>query len=77
MGYPSTGIEGFYRNRREDARKFLEHHHGNNIKEFNFCPATENSYPHSVFDHRVSRSQTTSEFHVLIAVAAAVNHGTV
>ncbi|KAG6857038.1 hypothetical protein H0H87_010392 [Tephrocybe sp. NHM501043] len=28
MGYPADGIEGWYRNRREDAKKFLEHRHG-------------------------------------------------
>ncbi|KAI0764871.1 phosphatases II [Fomes fomentarius] len=55
MGYPATGIEGFYRNRREDAKKFLEHHHGKNFWVFNFCPVKENSYPESVFDGRVSR----------------------
>ncbi|KAI0711274.1 phosphatases II [Earliella scabrosa] len=55
MGYPASGIEGFYRNRREDAKKFLEHHHGKNFWVFNFCPIKENSYPASVFDGRVSR----------------------
>ncbi|CAL1709124.1 unnamed protein product [Somion occarium] len=55
MGYPATGIEGFYRNRREDAKRFLEHRHGKNYWVFNFCPVRENSYPDSVFDGRVSR----------------------
>ncbi|KAI0635264.1 phosphatases II [Trametes polyzona] len=55
MGYPATGLEGFYRNRREDAKKFLDHRHGKNYWVFNFCPARENSYPSSVFDGRVSR----------------------
>ncbi|KAG6853409.1 hypothetical protein C0991_004640 [Blastosporella zonata] len=31
MGYPADGIEGWYRNRREDAKKFLEHRHGKNF----------------------------------------------
>ena len=55
MGYPSKGIEGFYRNRREDAKKFLEHRHGKNFWVFNFCPVKENSYSASFFDGRVSR----------------------
>ncbi|PIL27597.1 hypothetical protein GSI_10748 [Ganoderma sinense ZZ0214-1] len=52
MGYPATGVEGLYRNRREDAKKFLEHHHGTNYWVFNFCPVRENAYPASVFDGR-------------------------
>ena len=55
MGYPAIGVEGLYRNRREDAKKFLEHRHGNNFWVFNFCPIRENSYDASVFDGRVSR----------------------
>ncbi|KZT10326.1 phosphatases II [Laetiporus sulphureus 93-53] len=55
MGYPSSGLEALYRNRREDAKKFLEHRHGQNFWVFNFCPVKENSYPASVFDGRVSR----------------------
>ncbi|KAI0694209.1 phosphatases II [Cytidiella melzeri] len=55
MGYPSKGVEGLYRNRREDAKKFLEHRHGKNYWVFNFCPVKENSYPASFFDGRVSR----------------------
>ncbi|KAF8999075.1 hypothetical protein BDQ17DRAFT_1361279 [Cyathus striatus] len=55
MGYPAVGMEGFYRNRREDAKRFLEHRHGKNYWVFNFCPIKENSYEASVFDGRVSR----------------------
>ncbi|KZP14936.1 hypothetical protein FIBSPDRAFT_1048458 [Athelia psychrophila] len=55
MGYPASGLEGLYRNRREDAQKFLNHRHGKNFWVFNFCPVKENSYPASVFDGRVSR----------------------
>ncbi|KAL0958372.1 hypothetical protein HGRIS_000513 [Hohenbuehelia grisea] len=55
MGYPAAGVEGLYRNRREDAVKFLNHRHGKNYWVFNFCPIKENSYPSTVFDGRVSR----------------------
>lgn len=55
MGFPATGVEGMYRNRREDAKKFLDHRHGKNYWVFNFCPLRENSYPASFFEDRVSR----------------------
>ncbi|KAF9522741.1 hypothetical protein CPB83DRAFT_911162 [Crepidotus variabilis] len=55
MGYPAAGMEGLYRNRREDAIRFLEHRHGNNFWVFNFCPIKENSYESSIFGGRVSR----------------------
>ncbi|KAG5716158.1 Phosphatidylinositol-3,4,5-trisphosphate 3-phosphatase cnrN [Termitomyces sp. T112] len=55
MGYPAEGVEGWYRNRREDAKKFLEHRHGQNFWVFNFCPIRENSYDKSIFGGRVSR----------------------
>lgn len=48
-------IEGLYRNRREDAVKFLKHRHGKNFWVFNFCPVKENSYEADVFEGRVSR----------------------
>ncbi|KAG5645498.1 hypothetical protein DXG03_005907 [Asterophora parasitica] len=55
MGYPANGIEGWYRNRREDAKKFLDHRHGKDYWVFNFCPLRENSYDSGFFDGRVSR----------------------
>ncbi|KAJ4466927.1 hypothetical protein C8J55DRAFT_439273 [Lentinula edodes] len=55
MGFPAVGIEGLYRNRREDAKKFLDHRHGKNYWVFNFCPLKENSYSADTFDGRVSR----------------------
>ncbi|EJD54825.1 phosphatases II [Auricularia subglabra TFB-10046 SS5] len=55
MGFPAEGIEGYYRNRREDVRKFLDSRHGGNYWVFNLCPLTENSYPAAVFNGRVSR----------------------
>lgn len=55
MGFPASGIEGLYRNKRQDAQKFLKDRHGNNFWVFNFCPVKENSYEKEVFDGRVSR----------------------
>jgi phosphatidylinositol-3,4,5-trisphosphate 3-phosphatase/dual-specificity protein phosphatase PTEN len=55
MGYPASGFEGYYRNKREDVKKFLDHRHGKNYWIFNFCPLGENSYDASKFEGRVSR----------------------
>ncbi|KAG2039191.1 hypothetical protein BDR03DRAFT_952142 [Suillus americanus] len=55
MGYPAAGIEGLYRNRREDAQRFLTARHGSDFWVFNFCPVRENFYDKSVFSGRVSR----------------------
>ncbi|KAG1731600.1 uncharacterized protein EDB91DRAFT_711989 [Suillus paluster] len=55
MGYPATGLEGLYRNRREDAQRFLTARHGSDFWVFNFCPVRENFYDKSVFGGRVSR----------------------
>jgi phosphatidylinositol-3,4,5-trisphosphate 3-phosphatase/dual-specificity protein phosphatase PTEN len=55
MGYPAAGIEGLYRNRREDAQRFLTARHGSDFWVFNFCPVRENFYDKSVFGGRVSR----------------------
>ena len=40
MGFPAGGLEGFYRNRREDAKRFLEHRHPNNYWIFNLYVRT-------------------------------------
>lgn len=55
MGYPAVGLQGLYRNRREDAKKYLETRHGRNFWVFNLCPIRENHYSENVFDGRVSR----------------------
>ncbi|KAG1730343.1 hypothetical protein EDB19DRAFT_1385553 [Suillus lakei] len=55
MGYPAAGLEGLYRNRREDARRFLTARHGSDFWVFNFCPVRENFYDKSIFGGRVSR----------------------
>ncbi|KAF7761729.1 hypothetical protein Agabi119p4_9721 [Agaricus bisporus var. burnettii] len=55
MGYPAKGLEGYYRNKRSDAKKFLDHRHGKNYWIFNFCPLGENSYDPQYFEGRVSR----------------------
>ena len=55
MGYPSAGLEGLYRNRRDDAQRFLNSRHGGDFWVFNFCPTRENFYDKSVFGGRVSR----------------------
>ena len=55
MGFPATGLESIYRNRRTDVQRFLTSRHGQDFWVFNFCPITENTYDKSVFQGRVSR----------------------
>lgn len=45
VGWPATGIEALYRNRRKDVLRWLEHHHGRDWRIFNFVPRFENVYP--------------------------------
>ncbi|KAF9239297.1 hypothetical protein BU15DRAFT_88079 [Melanogaster broomeanus] len=55
MGFPAVGVESIYRNHRADVQRFLSARHGSDFWVFNFCPLTENAYPESVFQGRVSR----------------------
>jgi phosphatidylinositol-3,4,5-trisphosphate 3-phosphatase/dual-specificity protein phosphatase PTEN len=55
MGYPAEGFESFYRNRRADAKRFLDSRHGKNYWVFNLCPLRENGYEKEVFEGRVTR----------------------
>ncbi|CAE6405997.1 unnamed protein product [Rhizoctonia solani] len=55
MGFPADGLEALYRNRREDAKRFLDERHRDNYWIFNFCPLKENSYSKEYFHGRVSR----------------------
>lgn len=74
MGYPAIGFEGTYRNRREDAKKFLQHRHGNSYWVFNFCPTAENSYSSSVFDGRVSRYPFPDHQYVIVVWSPLQSH---
>lgn len=42
MGYPSSGVEGMYRNPRDEVRRFLSQRHGGHYKVYNLC--SERSY---------------------------------
>ncbi|KAF6747202.1 ptenb protein [Ephemerocybe angulata] len=55
MGYPADGFESLYRNKRADAKRFLDTRHGKNYWVFNLCPLRENGYEKSVFEGRVTR----------------------
>ena len=44
VGWPATGLEALYRNRRKDVLRWLEHHHGRDWRIFNFVPRFENVY---------------------------------
>ena len=48
MGYPSSRVEGVYRNHIEDVIKFLQQKHSNNYRVYNLC--SERKYDHSAFE---------------------------
>jgi phosphatidylinositol-3,4,5-trisphosphate 3-phosphatase/dual-specificity protein phosphatase PTEN len=47
MGYPSSSIEGFYRNPIEEVQKFLNERHPKHYKVYNLCK--EREYPKDTF----------------------------
>lgn len=55
MGFPASGVQSLYRNKRSDVRRFLDKRHDDLYRVYNFCPVTENSYDADEFYGRVSR----------------------
>ncbi|KAH9822670.1 hypothetical protein DFH28DRAFT_460870 [Melampsora americana] len=55
MGYPASGLESLYRNRRKDVRRWLEARHDKHYRIYNFCPRRENEYEASYFHNQVRR----------------------
>ncbi|GAC74199.1 clathrin coat dissociation kinase GAK/PTEN/Auxilin [Moesziomyces antarcticus T-34] len=55
MGFPASGVQSLYRNKRSDVRRFLDKRHDDLYRVYNFCPLTENSYDPDEFYGRVSR----------------------
>ncbi len=55
MGFPASGVQSLYRNKRSDVRRFLDKRHDDLYRVYNFCPVTENSYDADEFYARVSR----------------------
>ncbi|CED83590.1 Clathrin coat dissociation kinase GAK/PTEN/Auxilin and related tyrosine phosphatases [Phaffia rhodozyma] len=55
MGYPASGIEAVYRNKMSHVSAFLEEKHREHYRVFNFCPLSENAYPPTSFQKRISR----------------------
>lgn len=53
MSFPSSGLDGMYRNRIQDVAKFLDEKHPNRYKVYNLC--SERAYDHSHFHNRVER----------------------
>ena len=53
MGFPSSGLEGLYRNKASDVVSFFKTKHGSGVWVFNLC--SERSYEPSLFEGQVSR----------------------
>ena len=49
MGFPSQGVEGFYRNSLQDTRAFLEAKHANHYKIYNLCIEDDRRYEPALF----------------------------
>jgi hypothetical protein len=54
-GFPAIGIEHMYRNPRYEIKRFLDHHHPENYKVFNFCCEYGRGYEPSVYNGNVER----------------------
>ena len=49
MGFPSQGLESFYRNSLQDTRSFLENKHANFYKIYNLCIEDDRRYDSALF----------------------------
>lgn len=54
-GFPSVGLEHFYRNPRGEIRRFLDHYHRDHYKVYNFCCEPGRGYDPREFYGRVER----------------------
>jgi hypothetical protein len=54
-GFPATGLEHLYRNPRYEMRRFMDNHHKDNYKMYNFCCEPGRGYSPEVFHGRVER----------------------
>lgn len=54
-GFPAHGIEHLYRNPRYEIRRYLDTHHQDKYKMFNFCCEPGRGYHPDVFHGRVER----------------------
>jgi phosphatidylinositol-3,4,5-trisphosphate 3-phosphatase and dual-specificity protein phosphatase PTEN len=46
-GFPAVGIEGLYRNKRDDICRWLHERHGSMCKIYNLCGEGSYHYPHN------------------------------
>ena len=44
MGFPASGLESFYRNSRNDVKRFFEKNHDSNVKIYNLCQEPNHVY---------------------------------
>eukprot|EP00948_MAST-09A_sp_MAST-9A-sp1_P001544 g1544.t1 len=52
-GFPSIGIEQWFRNPRHELQRFMKHFHANKYKVYNFCCEPGRVYDPEVFEGRV------------------------
>lgn len=50
MGYPSSGLEGMYRNSMDSVKKFLQLRHKGSFKVYNLCIESDRQYPAGTFE---------------------------
>jgi hypothetical protein len=54
-GFPAAGLEHMYRNPRLEIKRFMDLHHKDHYKMFNFCCEYGRNYDPAVFHGRVER----------------------
>jgi hypothetical protein len=72
-GFPAHGLEHMYRNPRYEIRRFMDEHHRDHYKMFNFCCEYGRGYHPSVYYGRVERypfkDHNTPPFETMVAFA--------
>lgn len=54
-GFPASGLEHIYRNPRLEIRRFMDTHHQDSYKMYNFCCEYGRGYDPNIFYNRVER----------------------
>lgn len=75
-GFPAVGLEHIYRNPRGEIRRFMDEHHKDHYKVYNFCCEPGRGYEPDDFYGRVERypfkDHNTSPLRTMVAFANSV-----